>query len=345
MASASNIANPPVKPPFGEDVPLAYSQSLAAQTDNPYILGHWSQSLIIRLIIGLAVCVAVTQLLMRVTEIILYQYVSLDTFWKTLAGFIVWQVLQSIGVFFGAMMAVAGRYQMMTLGVLLGLVVGFLTIMVQPLNPDVPTSLNFFMPLWYAIASAIGAWIGELLWYPQFRRSMRSANAKLTQQEDEMSLTQIIRKAVLGMIFANIKWLRVILAVILILPTLWYATDAVNTVIIKTGLMQWVLESGLQKSWVATMLKITMVILCGAMAGAGTNHGIAHGFWTGVICGVLNLLFNVLFPKDNTILVENILWEVGWVFALSIVSGGFGALAVPPIMYLAQRRIPTLAQR
>ncbi|HQR41871.1 MAG TPA: hypothetical protein PLX97_04285, partial [Gemmatales bacterium] len=169
-------------------------------------------------------------------------------------------------------------------------------------------------------------------------------NAKLTQQEDELSVSQLLRKAVLGMIFANINWLRVMLAVVLILPTLWYATDAVNTVIIKTGLLPWVMESGLQKAWVATMIKIAMVILCGAMAGAGTTHGIAHGFWTGVICGVLNLLLHVLFPKDNTLLVDNILWEVGWVFVLSIVSGGFGALAIPPMMYLAQRRNPTLAR-
>jgi hypothetical protein len=289
--------------------------------------------------------VAVSQLLMRLIEIVLYEYTAVDVFWKTLGGFIVWQVVQSIGVFFGAMMSVAGRYQLLTLGILLGLIVGFLTIMVQPLNPEVPTVVNFFMPIWYAIASAIGAWIGELLWYPQLRRSLRASSAKLTKQEDELSLTQVVRRAVLGMIFANIKWLRVFLAVILILPTLWWATDAVNTIIIKSGLMMWVMQSGLQKAWVATMIKISMVILCGAMAGASTNHGIAHGFWVGVICGVINLLVNVLFPKDNTILVDVILWEVGWVFVLSIVSGGFGALAVPPIMYLAQRRLPALAIR
>ncbi|MFO0815681.1 MAG: hypothetical protein U0796_20885 [Gemmatales bacterium] len=344
MASANPSTTSIAKPLFGDDVPLAFSQTLASQTDNPYIVGHWSQSLVIRLVLGLAVCLAVTQLLLRITDLILMGITPLETFWKSLGGFIVWQSVQSVGVFFGAMLAVAGRYQMMTLGVLLGLVVGFLTIMVQPLNPDVPTALTFFMPLWYAIASALGAWIGEMLWYPQFRRSMRSANAKLTQQEDELSVSQLLRKAVLGMIFANINWLRVMLAVVLILPTLWYATDAVNTVIIKTGLLPWVMESGLQKAWVATMIKIAMVILCGAMAGAGTTHGIAHGFWTGVICGVLNLLLHVLFPKDNTLLVDNILWEVGWVFVLSIVSGGFGALAIPPMMYLAQRRNPTLAR-
>jgi hypothetical protein len=317
---------------------------MAGQADNPFLPGHWSHSFIIRIIIGLLVTSGVTFMLMRVTELILIWYMPIDGYWKSLAGFITWQSLEIVGVFLGGMMVAAGRNQMMMLGILLGIIVGFLTLILFQTNDNVPRSLYFAMPAWFTVAGAMGAWVGESLWHPQYRKSIRIlSNRTLTQDQREISLSQLIRQAVLGMIFANIRWLKVIVAVIAILFALWYTHDAVNWMLLKFGLTGWVAEVGLKKSWVEMMVQISVVILAATFVGAGSMHGIAHGFWTGVICGVLNLLLHVFIPKqpgDDVLPVNDILWEVGWVFMLCVAAGGFGALVLPPIMYLAQKRQP-----
>jgi len=328
----------PLQPPGQQ---AGYPVSQTGQTDNPYTPGHWSQNLVIRIILGLLVAGGVTLMLIRAAEIILTWNGSLDQFWRSTAGFIVWQSLELIGVFLGSMMAVAGRNQMMTLGVLIGITVGFLTLLIVPIYPEIPQTLFFAMPAWFTVAGAVGAWLGESFWHPQYRKNIRSlSNRNLTQDQQETSLTLVVRQAVLGMIFANVRWVKVILAVVIILPMLWYTHDILVWSLSRLGLSSWAAEVGLQKGWVETMIKILVVLLASAMAGAGTNHGVAHGFWIGVLCGVLNLLRRVLLPTGDNLPVNDILWEVGWVFILCVASGGFGALIIPPIMYLAQKRRP-----
>jgi hypothetical protein len=319
--------------------PAGYPVNMTGQAENPYTPGHWSQSLVIRVMLGLLVTAGVTLMLIRATELILTWDAPLGEFWKSISGFIVWQSLELVGVFLGAMMAVAGRNEMLTVGFLLGTTVGFLTLIILPTNQNIPQPLYFAMPAWFTVAGALGAWIGESLWHPQHRKSIKIISSRtLTQDQQESNATQLLRQAVLGLIFANIRWLKVILAVVIILPTLWYTHEAVSWVMLKLGLSAWVVEVGLQKAWVETMVKIIVIMLAAAMTGAGTTHGIAHGFWTGVICGVLNLLQRVLFPSEDGLNVNAILWEVAWCFLLCVISGAFGALIIPPIMYLAQKR-------
>lgn len=328
------------QPIFSEESSYAYVTA-NAQSDNPYTLGHWSQNLLIRLMIGVIVTAAVTLLLVRIAELVLFWFTPVAPFWKTFGGFLLWQGLEIVGVFIGAMLCVAGRAEMMTMGMLLGLLVGCLSLALLPTNPSVSPTLYFAMPGWFLVFSCMGAWLGELLWHPQFRQNTRVVStAKLTQGEDEISITQLIRKAILGLVFANIRWLKVILAVLIIIVTLRYTHDALSWFIVKTGLSTWIAEVGMQKSWVETMIKMIVIILCGTMVGAGTTHGIAHGFWIGVICGVIDLLLHVIVPRETVLEVNEILWEIGWVFLLCIASGGFGAQVIPPIMFLAQRRRP-----
>ncbi|HQR07076.1 MAG TPA: hypothetical protein PLN21_09650 [Gemmatales bacterium] len=317
---------------------------IAGQSDNPYLPGHWSHSYIIRIVIGLMVASGISFMLFRLTELILTWYTPIEPFWKSMAGFITWQSLEVVGVFLGGMMVAAGRSQMMMIGILLGIIAGFLTMIIFPTNNNVAPSLYFAMPAWFTIAGAAGAWLGEALWHPEYRKSIRILSSRaLTQDQQQVGASQVIRQAVLGMIFANIRWLKVMVAVIVILFALWYTHDAVNWVLLKSGLTGWVAEVGLKKSWVETMVQISVVILAATLTGAGTMHGIAHGFWTGVISGVLNLLLHVFIPRqpgDDVLPVNDILWEVGWVFMLCVAAGGFGALVLPPIMYLAQKRQP-----
>ncbi|HMO37139.1 MAG TPA: hypothetical protein PKA06_13950, partial [Gemmatales bacterium] len=133
-----------------------------------------------------------------------------------------------------------------------------------------------------------------------------------------------------------------LLAVIIIIPTLWLTHDAVRWVILNFGLTDWANSVGLQKSWLEIMIMVLIVLISGAAAGAGTMHGIAHGFWIGVICSVINLLMHVFIKKTTAWTVDQILLQIGWVFLLSIVAGGFGALVLPPMIYLAQRRRPNV---
>lgn len=327
------------QPLFADNAAIGLTTSL--QTDNPFTPGHWSQNIVIRLAIGVGVTVGITILLMRLIDLAMFWTGSDEKFWNTLAGFITWQTIQVIAVFFGSMLAVAGRNEMVLLGLLIGMVVGFTTLILFPTNPHVSSTLYFAMPAWFAVSSTLGAIIGESLWHPLQRKQARTTSiSKLTQEHADMSIMQTVRMAIVNMILANIRWIKVILASACIVATLWFAQPAVNWIISKFGLQDWVQEVGLQKSWVVTMLKITVVILGATFAGSSTMHGIAHGFWVGLMSGVANLLLHVFIPKTEVLPTDLILWEIGWVFAVSIAAGGFGAHVIPPMIVLAQRRRP-----
>ncbi len=339
----SRLAPPPNFTPLFADGPMPYSTMPPELADNPYTSGHWSQNIIVRIVVGLLISLGTTVMLLKSAELIIDEFTQVDAFWKSLAGFIVWQLIQMAGVFFGAMLACAGRNEMLTLGILIGITMGFLSMILLPTHSAVPPTVYFIMPAWFVVASGIGGWLGEYLWHPMTRRATRIINtSKLTEEQTELNLTQTIRKALLGMIFAHIKWLRVIFAVVVIIASLWFTHDVVKWLLVNFGLSEWATHVGLQKMWLDWMIKVLIVILCGAVAGAGTMHGIAHGFWTGVICSVVNLLLHVFVPKENALPVQLVLLEIGWVFVLCIFAGGFGALVIPPMIYLAQKRRPVV---
>jgi hypothetical protein len=339
----SRLAPPPNFTPLFADGPVPYSTMPPELADNPYTPGHWSQNIVVRIMVGLLVSLGVSVMLYKAAELIIVNFTPVEPYWKTLTGFITLQAVQMAGVFFGAMLACAGRNDMLTLGVLIGISMGFLSMIFLPTHGAVPTTLYFIMPAWFVVASGIGGWLGEFYWHPLDRRERRIiSTSKLTEDRADMSMMQIVRKALLGMIFANIYWIRVFFAVICIIPTLWLTHDFVKWCLLNFGLTAWSMEIGLQKVWVEVMIKVLMVFICAAVAGAGTTHGIAHGFWVGVICTVINLLMHVFIPKENPWTVDQILLELGWVFVLSIMAGGFGALVIPPMIYLAQRRRPNV---
>lgn len=339
----SRLVPPQNFTPLFADGPMPYSTMPPELADNPFTPGHWSQNIIVRIIVGLLVSLGVTVMLLKAAELVVGNFTAVEPFWKTLAGFIVWQAIQMVGVFFGAMLACAGRNEMLTLGVLIGLTMGFLSMILLPTHSAVPPTLYFIMPVWFLVASGIGGWLGEYFWHPLNRREKRViSTSKVTDEHTDMSFSQVVRKAILEMIFANIYWIKVILAVACIIPTLWFTHDFVKWFLLNMGLSEWATTVGLQKSWVELMIKVLVVLLCAAFAGAGTMHGVAHGFWIGVICSVVNLLLHVFVPKENALPVDQVLLEIGWVFVLCILGGGFGALVIPPMIYLAQRRRPNV---
>jgi hypothetical protein len=99
------------------------------------------------------------------------------------------------------------------------------------------------------------------------------------------------------------------------------------------------LQVGVRKGLIIMMTKMGIVILAATLAGAGSSHGLAHGFWVGVIVSVGNLLHSVLFVNPGeTIDVIAILSEIGWVWIICILAGGFGSRVIPPMIYLAKKR-------
>lgn len=311
---------------------------MGATAANPYTPGHWSQSLILRICLGVFFALSVNYVLRRSVDIALILLgIEVEPFWGTMVGFIALQVSQALALLIATMLASAGRGDTLTLGLLIGVTVGFITMLLMPLTQLVPQPLYFMMPAWHALAGATGAKLGEWIWHPPLVK--RQAAASGLQQQEDLGLFQVIRNALVGMVFANIRWLRVIFATALILGALWYTDDFVKYVIRYFNLATYVLQEGVQKRVIVLMLQGAVVVLAATLAGATTMHGIAHGFWTGVIAGVINLLRYVFFrnPTDP-IDVIGILSEIGWVWIVCVVAGGFGAHVLPPLSYLAQKR-------
>jgi hypothetical protein len=315
---------------------------MGATAANPFTAGHWTQSIIIRLVLGVGFAAGLGIAAERLTEgVLLLLNEPIQPFWNSLNGFLVMQAGQVLALFLATLLAAAGKKNAIFLGLLLGAVVGFgrMAVAVQP--PDVPGLVFALMPIWYVLVGIAGAFVSEMIWHPPSRERPRNLNA-MGGYDPDQSLFQWARRGVAGMIFANVKWLRILLAAIVILAALRFMGDGVNYVIRLLDLREWAIKSGLQKGILIILLQVVTVCIASALAGAGQNHGLAHGFWTGVIAGVANLLIHVFFPKEDIIQVNQILLEIGWVFCVAFLAGGFGSVVMPPMMYLARKRRPAV---
>jgi hypothetical protein len=317
---------------------------MGATAANPYTPGHWSQSIILRAILGLVFTAGFLFVLRRLTDaVVLLLGMDSPAFWKSEAGFYTWQPEQFIGIVLGTMLASAGRNHTMVLGAMLGAITGFvvllsLSALEMPINVDVSSLLYYLMPVWSAAAGALGGKLGEILWHSPESKDYRPIAAPSIDQET-LGIVFHLRNALFGLVVANVRWLRVLIVSIVILLGLWYMTDLVNwTIRYFAGGNYDPFQLGIRKSLMVSMLQGAVVIFAAAVAGAGSQHGLAHGFWVGVIVGVANLLRYVLFPGPEPLDVTAILGEIGWVWLVSLLAGGFGAMVMPPMAYLAQKR-------
>jgi hypothetical protein len=308
---------------------------MGATAANPYTPGHWTQSLLLRASLALLFTAGMTFVLRRLTDALLIALnFDAEKYWRSLAGFMTWQPEQMAALIVGTMLACAGRCNCLGLGILIGLLAGFLSVIGFGDNPNVPLMLWIMLPLWHAVGGAVGAKIGEAIWHPPVQKPQGPVMPVAAQEA--RSLAQNVRQAISGLVFAHLRWWRILLACVVVLTSLWYMGDLLSWLIRALHLNPEVMQTGLQKGLLLMMLKVAAVGIAAAMAGATTSHGIAHGFWVGVISGVMNLLHYVWF--EESIDVITILSEIGWVWLLCIVAGGFGAHLMPPLAYLAEKR-------
>jgi len=317
---------------------------MGATAANPYTPGHWSQSIILRAILGLVFCAGLLFVFRRLTDaVVLLVGMDSPAFWASEAGFYTFQPEQFIALVLGTMLASAGRNNTMVFGAMLGAIVGFVILLSlpalqMPINVDVSSLLYYLMPVWSAAAGALGGKLGEILWHPPVQKDYRPIAAAVVEHET-FGVIYYARNVVFGLVFANVRWLRVLLAALLIFVGLLYMNDLVNWMVrYFAGGNYDALQLGIHKRVIVNMLQAATVIFCVAMAGANSQHGLANGFWVGVIVGVANLLRYVLFPGPEPLDVTIILGEIGWVWLVSLLAGGFGAMVMPPMAYLAQKR-------
>jgi hypothetical protein len=317
---------------------------MGATAANPYTPGHWSQSILLRAILGLLFTAGLLFVFRRLTDaVIILAGMDMSAFWGSETGFYVWQPEHFVAVVLGTMLASAGRSNTMVLGAMLGLIVGFIVLLAlpglqMPINVDVWSLLYYILPVWSAAAGALGGKLGEIFWQPPAEKDYRPTTAPLVEHET-FGMLNYVRNALFGLVFANIRWLRVLLASLIILAGLWYMNDLLNWLIrYIAGANYDPFQLGIQKRLMVNMVQGAVVIVCAALAGANSQHGLAHGFWVGVIVGVVNLLRYVLFPGPEPLDVTSILGEIGWVWLVSLLAGGFGAMVMPPMAYLAQKR-------
>jgi len=317
---------------------LEVGAGMGATAANPYTAGHWSQSIIIRTVLGVFFSVGLTLAATRLTDgLLILTGENVKTFWNSLVGFAAWQGEQFCALFLATLFAAAGLRRTLLLGLLLGAISGFGTLSTATPPANVPVLYYALLPSWHIMAAILGAALSRILWQPPSREKPRGSSS-LAGYEVEQTIGQLIRRAIAGTVFANVKWLRILVAVVVILLALRFVDDAYDYVIRALNLHETVTRIRLDKRAMIFLVQAVIVFLAAGLAGAGQNHGPAHGFWTGVIAGVVNLLLHVFLPKEQVLPVNEILVEIGWVFCLSLAAGGIGAMLLPPMIYIARRR-------
>jgi hypothetical protein len=322
---------------------MEQAYGMGATAANPFTPGHWSHSLILRLILGLIFTAGMLFSFRRLTDAVLFftYNQAAEPFWASETGFYLWQPVQFMLLVLGTMLASAGRSRTTILGLMIGAIIGFVVLLSfpligMPINPFVPGILYYVMPIWSALAGGLGAKLGEWLWHPPILSTRRPEGGLVTPAHSSWFFHG--RQLLSGLVSAEVRWLRVIVAVAAILASLWYMNDGVNWVIRRLGAGSDPSQLGVQKRLIVTMLQGAVVIVACAFAAASSGNGLVHGFWIGVVVGVVNLLRYVLFPGPEPLDVISVLSEIGWVWLVSLAAGGFGALAMPSVSYLAQKR-------
>jgi hypothetical protein len=289
----------------------------------------WQDTAVGRLFVGVLLAQGLAyglRLLCNAGLLVTVEEVPLDV-WATLTGLILLQGLQGVGLLVGGALASAGQARGVLLGSAVGLVNGFLSLVLQRLNGEPVTEVLLYgQPILHLAFGTLGGLVGSLIWSPLPPLTLATppgqagAKDQAARPHPLWAAPVAWRRVVLGtvIVVAGVFWPKVILGVVL---------DA------SQGKMS--LSTHLQAELVTWEVSALIVILGAGLAGATACSGFKQGLFVGV--GAILFLAAAQVGGHSQGMEHTVLSLLG-IVTLSVVGGWFGGQLFPPLQGGRRRR-------
>ncbi len=247
---------------------------------------------------------------------------AVEAFQNSLVGVVFWQVVQGLALLAGTAPIGSGDPFGFFYGMLVGLGNGLICT-AFPLVPGTASGnlASFCLPLIQAAVGLFGGWLGSLIWLPA-----------------PEIVTIPVRKAqawVRPLLKGPILWTRVAIgAAITIAGAI--SAGALFDAMLEAGHGRLATSSYLQDRIFTWEIKILLLLLGGAIAGANTMNG----FKQGLVVGVASALALALLPRYSASILEGLILFVATV-SFCTLGGWFGGQLLPPIL----RRLRVVAPK
>jgi hypothetical protein len=251
-----------------------------------------------------------------------------ESVWSTLYGLVLLQTLQALSLLVAGAMAGAGQRRAFLVGAVVGVVHGFLFLLIQDLNGEPLTEVALYgQPLLHLAFGMVGAVVGASIWRPLPTVAMPEfeADRKAEGRESRPAWTAL---------HGPIAWGRVAAGVLSVTGAFLFGPGLLTVLLDASGGTIKV-NDHLQAQLVTWEIVGLLTLFGAAFAGATTRNGLKQGLCVGIGTCVV-LVGNQLGGKG--VQPELVIYTVGSVLGLTIAGGWFGGQLFPPVRATMRRR-------
>jgi hypothetical protein len=250
-------------------------------------------------------------------------------FWETLAGLVMLQSLQAVGLLAGGALAGASQRQGAVYGALVGLANGLVSVALLGATGHVYTPfLCYGQPLLHAAFGAVGGFVGLLIWRPL--TPVASTGPVVAGKHAPPPRRK--RSSVLG---GSIAWFRVLAGSGVALGgALW--ASAILDLVLAAGEGTLSIDSHFQAHVLTWEITILALLAGGVWAGATTANGLKQGLCVGA--ATVSVLVGVRL-SGRSIHMDTLAATVVTALAFCALGGWFGGQLFPPLGDYVRRKI------
>ena len=295
---------------------------------------RWQQTPWGRILIGLVLAqglyFGLQHLLMGLMEVLNNQGLLKWT-WTSLSGLLFLQALQVLTLTAGGVLAGGGQLRGVTLGALVGVWNGVLSVLLDPiLHPEFVPALSALslvgVPLIHIVFGTLGGWIGYSIWKPVQPTTVAGPAGAVRKPGVARPRTPLFA--------GRVAWFRVALGAAFVAAGYLTAAMVFNFLIdFSDGKLA---SDGFWQDRIVTWeIQALAVLVGGAVAGYNTANGLKQGMCVGLLAS--GLLTAVLFGFSR-MAPETAMLTVFGCFCLCMAGGWFGSQLFPPVVACRRSR-------
>lgn len=247
--------------------------------------------------------------------------------WSTLAGLLVLQGAQALGLVIAGVFTGAGQRQGIVYGAVLGVWNGVLSVVVQSAVGGATTVTLLGQPILHTAFGALGGFLGSLIWRPLPTLSLPSL---APPDEPHTPLSSRPRPS---LITGPVAWPRVVAGSALAVGgTLW--ANVILDLLLDASDGKLAIDSKLQAELVTWEVTALAMLVGAAVAGACTSNSIKQGLVVGLAVSVV--LIGLRFTTHITALHDMAITAISC-FGLGVAGAWFGGSLFPPLARIKPR--------
>jgi hypothetical protein len=245
----------------------------------------------------------------------------------TLAGLLLLQALQAVGVLAAGLLLGAGQRGGFLYGALVGAGNGFFYVLARYVTGKPISAITLLEePIIPVAVGALGGMLGSLIWRPLPAPALPAGPPRL------LPLGPARRQP--SSLDGPIAWARVLAGVVVaVAGALW--TDVIREFVLEASEGKLKIETHLQADLVTWEISALAIFAGGSLAGATTRNGVKQGLCVGACTGAL--LFGSQLASGNATFIAMVLLFAS-TLSLGLSGGWFGGELLPPILTRTRRR-------